>query len=274
MNAVTLTFFNEQRYICMKQYSFVKSAIAVVCGLGLATAITAQASPIAQWTFEIGAPSAVPSAWNGTVGFLGTTPGPTFPVPSDISTYGNGGATGLHVTTGTMWVGPVGNGSLRSLSANQWLQNDYFQFTFTPTAGYSFSGISLAWDQTGSSSGPRLWNLQYSTDGSSFTTFGSDYSLAFFSWNSSTVQGNNESANLGGVLDSTLNSGGTVYFRVVDDSAVGGGAINNGNVGTGGTDRIDNFTIASTVTAVPEPSSLCLLGGFGLLGWHLIRRRS
>jgi hypothetical protein len=258
----------------MKRFSPARFALAAICALGLAAAMSVRADTIGQWTFEIGNPSAVPSAWNGTVGFQGTTPGPAFPVPSDISTYGTGAGTGFHVATGTMWVGPTGNGSLRALSANQWAAGDYFQFSFTPSVSYSFSGIGLSWDQTGSSSGPRSWYLSYSTDGSTFTPAGSDYQLAFVGWNSSTVQGNNESYSLGGVLDSTLNAGGTVYFRIVEDSLVTGGAINNGNVGTGGTSRIDNFTITSTVTTVPEPTSAALLSGFaGLLVWNTIRRR-
>lgn len=257
----------------MKRFSSARFALATICALGLAGAMSVRADSIAQWTFEIGNPSAVPSAWNGTIGNLGTTPGSTFPVPSDISTFGTGAGTGLHVNTGTMWVGPTGNGSLRALSANQWAQGDYFQFSFTPSPSYSFSGIGVSWDQTGSSSGPRTWNLQYSTDGSTFTAL-SDYQLGFVGWSSSTVQGNNESASLGGVLDGTLNAGGTVYFRVVEDSLVTGGAINNGNIGTGGTSRLDNFIITSTVTAVPEPASLALLGGFGgLLVWNMMRRR-
>ena len=260
----------------MKRLSPAKFALAAVCALGLAATMSVRADTIAQWTFEIGAPSAVPSAWNGTVGFLGTTPGPTFPVPSDVSTYGTGAATGSHVSTGTMWVGPTGNGSLRALSSNQWAQNtDYYQFAFTPSAaGTTFTGINLAWDQTGSSSGPKSWNLNYSTDGSTWNTSPSDYLLAFFSWNTSTVQGNNESTTFSGAtetaLENTLYSGNTVYFRLVDDSAVSGGALNGGNVGTGGTSRVDNFTIIATI---PEPSSLSLLGGFGLLAWHIIRRR-
>ena len=65
-----------------------------------------------------------------------------------------------------------------------------------------------------------------------------------------------------------------MYFRVVDNSAVSGGAVNNGNVGTGGTSRIDNFDINATVTMVPEPASAALLSGFaGLLFWNMIRRR-
>ena len=171
----------------MKRLSPARFTFAAVCALGLASAISVRASTIAQWTFETGQPSATPTAWNGTVGQAGTTPGMTF--PTDIATYGSGAASGSHATAGTLWVSPVGNGSLRALSANQWLQtSDYYQFTFTPNAGQTFAGVSMSWDQTGSSSGPKTWSLQYSTDGSTFTPAGSDYTLAFFSWNSATVQ--------------------------------------------------------------------------------------
>jgi hypothetical protein len=41
-----------------------------------------------------------------------------------------------------------------------------------------------------------------------------------------------------------------------------------GAVSTGGTSRIDNF-----IVTIPEPASLSLLGGFGLLAWVTARRR-
>jgi hypothetical protein len=65
---------------------------------------------------------------------------------------------------------------------------------------------------------------------------------------------------------SLLNNNPNVYFRIVDDSTT---AINGGTVGTAGTDRIDNFTVA----VVPEPTGLFVFGGFTFLAWNLIRRR-
>jgi hypothetical protein len=58
----------------------------------------------------------------------------------------------------------------------------------------------------------------------------------------------------------------SVWFELIDTSTT---SANGGTVGTGGTDRVDNFD----VYVVPEPTSLSLLGGFGLLAWTLIRRR-
>jgi hypothetical protein len=56
-----------------------------------------------------------------------------------------------------------------------------------------------------------------------------------------------------------------VYFRIVDQSATTAGAINGGNVGTGGTGRVDNFIVNATL--VPEPSTIALaaLGGLACL---------
>jgi len=56
------------------------------------------------------------------------------------------------------------------------------------------------------------------------------------------------------------------------------GAINlrQGTLANAPTLSIDNLGVATTfaeVAAVPEPSSVSLLGGFGLLAWQMIRRR-
>ena len=68
---------------------------------------------------------------------------------------------------------------------------------------------------------------------------------------------------------SALNNGSSVYFRLTDVSTT---SINGGTVGTGGTDRIDNFTV--TADPVPEPSSVFLIGGLGSLAFILVRRRA
>lgn len=147
---------------------------------------------------------------------------------------------------------------------------DYFQFTVNPILGsYTYSGIGLSWDQTGSNTGPAKFGVYYSTDGINFTQFGSDYTLSYFSWNTTSVLGNHESADLSTIT--ALNTASTMYFRIEDDSTT---AINSVNaVATAGTDRVDNFTITASLAAIPEPASLSLLGGFGLLAWTLIRRR-
>jgi hypothetical protein len=157
------------------------------------------------------------------------------------------------------------------LSANNWGSGDYYQFQ-TSTIG--FSGISVQYDQTGSSTGPRDFTLSYSLDGSSFTQFGSPYAVLQNglapnpAWGAATgSSAYTFSYDLSGV--SALNDASSVFFRVTDGSTT---SIGGGTVGTAGTDRIDNFTVF--VAPIPEPSAIALgiLGGLaGLVAW---KRRS
>ena len=98
--------------------------------------------------------------------------------------------------------------------------------------------------------------------GTTFITPGSTYSLAFASWTTSATVGNNESQTFAGAVDNAT----SVIFRVVDMSTV---SVNGGSIGTGGTDRVDNFTVFSPV---PEPSTVALVGA-GLFGMLAMRRR-
>jgi hypothetical protein len=253
----------------MKQLSPAKLALASVCALGLAASVSVRADTIASWSFEAGQNSALASNFSST----STTPGS---IPSDV---GVGYASGSHVGTATVWSSPAGDAlpgpitTLRSLSGNNWAQgSDYFQFSVSPDlAGYTYSGIGLSWDQTGSNTGPKTWGVWYSVDGTTFTQLGADYALSFFAWNTTTVAGNHETSDFSAIT--ALNTASTMYFRIVDDSPAATGSIVGAAVGTGGTDRIDNIVITAIVTPVPEPTSLSLLGGFGLLAWTLIRRR-
>jgi len=128
--------------------------------------------------------------------------------------------------------------------------------------------ITLSYDQNGSSTGPANFQLEYSTDGSSFITVGSQYTLpSGVTWSSGTPNalGNTSfSYNLSSIT--AINNDPTVYFRIVDESTT---AINGNTVGTSGTDRMDNVLIASEV---PEPTSLALIG-LGTAGLFLFRRR-
>jgi len=145
---------------------------------------------------------------------------------------------------------------------------DYYQFSVS-SAG--FQNINISFDQVGSATGPGHFQLQYSTDGSTFTPFGSVYNLVSTpSWVPGTPSGAaTESFSYDLSSITALNNLSAVFFRLVDQSATTGGAINGGNIGTAGTDRVDNFIVSAT--AVPEPSSLVLasLGGLAwMLGWR------
>lgn len=204
----------------------------------------ANAVTLALWTFE----TITPPDTTGISSLI---------IPADS---GTGFVRGIHASSSTAWTTPVGNGSNNSLSANNWSVGDYFQFQ-TSTA--TFNTISISWDQTSSDTGPRDFQLAYSTDGTSFTNFGSPYfvlrdGVPFTAWNSttnSTVY--NFSVNLSSVA--ALNNQTNVYFWLINASVASAAG---GTVQASGTSRVDNFT----VNAEPVPEPISILGGLTALG--------
>jgi hypothetical protein len=201
----------------------------VTAGAGSAAADT-----IASWTFESSLPIAA---------------GPYSPE------VGAGSATGFH-SAGSTYSNPVGNGSAESFSSTNWVVGDYYQFQ-TSTVG--MTGIAISWDQTSSNTGPRDFQLQYSTNGTTFINIGSAYSVLANNspnpvWNGTTYNAIYTFAqNLSAFT--ALDNAPAIYFRLTDASTV---SANGGTVASTGTDRVDNFTI--TGSPVPEPSSLALVG--------------
>jgi hypothetical protein len=211
------------------------------------TAASAQAATIAQWTFETSQPA---------------TSG------SFAAEIGSGSALGHHAGTST-YTSPSGNGSAHSFSSNTWAVGDYYQFQ---VSSLGLSNIVLSWDQISSATGPKSFNLSYSTNGTDFTTFGTTYTvLANASPNTWSSSSSNTASSYTFDLSSitAINNQSSVYFRLVDASTT---SANGGTVATAGTDRVDNFTI--TAAAVPEPESYAMmLAGLGLMGF-IARRRS
>jgi hypothetical protein len=208
--------------------------------LAVATSATfAQAQvTIAQWTFETSIPD---------------TGGPLSPeVGSGIATSNTGGT----------FSNPAGWGSTESWSSTGWNVGEYFQFQIS-TVG--LQGLQVYFQQTGSNTGPANWNLQYSIDGLSFTTFGS-YAITNDGWNTTlTPAASEKSFDLTAV--GVVNDAATVFIRMTVADTV---SINGGTVAGTGTARIDNVTF----TAVPEPSTYAAIAGvlaLGLAFWH--RRR-
>jgi hypothetical protein len=157
---------------------------------------------------------------------------------------------------------------VHSFSSTNWVVGDYWQFQVS-TAGNS--GISLNWDQTSSNTGPRDFQLQYSTDGINFTNYGSIYAvLANAAPNVWSTTGTPNAAsgfsfNLSGIT--ALDNQATEYFRLVDASTI---SANGSTVAIAGTSRVDNFTVTA---AVPEPETYAmLLAGLALLGFSARRR--
>jgi hypothetical protein len=224
----------------------------------------------AAFTFEsITAPGAVFS----TTGSITATAGQLF------GTYGadvgTGTAYGMHAGT-SQYSAPTGNGSPKSFSSNDWAVGDYYEFA-VPTSG--IQGIQLSFDQISSGTGPSQFNLLYSLDGVSFSTFTSyvvtPTGTASF-WSSGTSQAAyNQLFNLSAITG--LNNDPSALFILQESAntpvfspATSGTGTSITSVATSGTDRIDNVVVAGT--AVPEPATLSLLtvAAAGLL----LRRRS
>lgn len=209
--------------------------IAAMLAVCLLVAAPASATVLAQWTFETSIPA---------------TAGPHAPE------VGSGAAVGSHAGA-AVYSSPAGNGDLHSFSSNTWAIGDYYEFS-TSTAG--FTGIAFQWDQASSNTGPRDFDLKWSTDGVIYTTLVSHMvPVGFFS----TTIHKPELSNGPVAGPAALDNQATVYFRLMMTSTV---SVNGGTVGSGGTDRVDNVTI----TGVPEPTTLALLA---LGGLSLIRRR-
>ena len=206
---------------------------------------------IADWTFESSAP---------------TTSGPIAPET------GSGSAIGSHASGAAAYSTPAGNGSAHSFSSNNWAIGDYYQFSVA-TSG--LSDITLTWDQTSSSTGPKDFQLQYSTNGTTFTSFASYSVLANASpntpWSSTGTENSaytfTEDLSSIAALDNQAN----VYLRLAQSDAV---AANGGAIGTSGTDRVDDVVIAGTAVApVPLPAAAWLLGSALLSSLGIRRRR-
>ena len=257
-----------------------KIVILSLCSFATLLAFqTVNAQTIAQWTFEN---TANTNGFNLAPG-ANTSPG-TIQADNGLN-YSGSVARGLHAAAATystpagdldpiiaaLAPGASGPGlpgssaanaspSVHSFSANNWSVGDYWSFT-TSTLGYA--GVTVAFDQAGSNTGPRDFGLQYSINGGGFTQFAT-YQAGFSGgWNTTTVLPASLSFAGGGVFDNA----NSIVFRLVDLDTT---AINSANpVATAGSDRVDNFT----VVAVPEPSTIAFLGAGSLAGLLALRRR-
>ncbi|HUO08283.1 MAG TPA: autotransporter-associated beta strand repeat-containing protein [Phycisphaerae bacterium] len=230
-----------------KQGWILQAAVAAVV-VGSAVGAV-RADTLADWTFETSQPA---------------TAGP-FVAESGLNA-GSSNASGLHSSGAVVYSTPAGNGSPHSFSSTTWSVGDYYQFT-TSTIGYS--AVQFQFDQTSSNTGPGQFQLEYSTNGTTFTNFGSFYTVnpnvAPNTWNATTATtASTHNFDLSGIT--ALGNLSLIYLRLVDFSTV---SANNGVVATAGTDRVDNVIITGT----NPPPVVTLLWTGGNAAWDTVSPR-
>ncbi len=201
----------------------------------------------ADFTFETSGSAFSTSVTQGSTAF-----GPV------VAEIGTGSAYGSHAATSAVYSSPAGNGSVHSFSSNVWASGDYYKFV-VPTTG--IQNILVSYDQISSSTGPKVFSLFYSSDGTNFSSI-SNYTLSLTqtqfnnstpsitgtesTWSTSLSGAYNLAFDLSGI--SALNNDPNAAFEIVESDTT---------TATGGTDRIDNVVVAGT--AVPEPATMTLL---------------
>jgi hypothetical protein len=221
--------------------------LLVAAGLALCVNQASAQTTIAKWTFEnltISAGSSMTNFSNGRS------------ITNIVPEFGSGTASASHPGSpqfgGGTWSTAAGNGSAKSLTSSGWTNNpaatsgDYYQFAVNTTG---FTNIAITFDSVGSASGPKDFIVKYSTDGITFTQFGSAYAvLSSPSWSSGAAQtGETYTYDLSSIT--SLANASIVYLRLVVNSST---AINNSPIGTAGTSRIDNFLVTGTIAGLPQ----------------------
>jgi hypothetical protein len=204
--------------------------------------------PVTRWSFDA-------LTINGT----GQTPIITQPSADIGQQTENTVVSGFHNSASTNWTSPVGNGNLKSLSANTWQVDDYFRFTVNTQF---ITIIKLTFDQTSSSTGPKDFKLQYSLDGNNFTDI-TTYTVPFntntntdYSWGSTNYQSASTlSFDLSSITE--INDLNSVQFRLTNTST---SALLGGTIQTGGTSRVDNFTMFGNMD-IPLPLNIISFSG-------------
>ena len=214
-----------------------KSILSCLAAVFLTSSATFAAT-LADWTFE-----------SLTLSTTYTNNPPNGWCTNVAAEVGSGTAIGFHNTAAASYSTPAGNGSSKSLSANNWTVNDFYQFA---VSGAGASSFVVTFQVNGSGTGPRDFNFQYSTDGSIFTTFTNYQIPSGISWSSGTANTNSDfSYDLSSVT--ALNGAGTVYFRLTDADTT---SVTGGAVGTGGTSRVDNFIVTAFTGTPPTISGV------------------
>ncbi len=214
-------------------------------GAALLTASAAYASNIATWTFETSEPG---------VNTLPAAPGAGVFLTNLTAEVGSGTAAGLHAGAST-YSNPAGNGSAHSFSSTAWAVGDFYQFAVSTLGAQS---IQISYDQTASGTGPGQFYLAYSTDGVNFTVAGArTNTLAANASPNPTWNGTTSSPIYSTNYDlsaiSAINNQPVIYFRVICATTVSAAG---GTVASGGTCRIDNFSVNGSTGTPPLISAV------------------
>ena len=213
----------------MKSLSSLLIASAVI-----ATASAASADVIAGWSI----PTAVTATTAATYSYGAANLG---------ALVSGSMLSGTHSSASTAWSSPAGNGSTYALSSNAWNVGDYYQISLA-TTGYS--GVSVSWEQTRSSTGPAGFEAVLSVDGgSTFSSLGS-YTVNQVSWSATVPVTTSSFGSLASAADNQASV--IIRFKVVTA----------GTSTTTGTNRIDNIVVSGLI---PAPGAVALIGLAGLV---------
>lgn len=167
--------------------------------------------------------------------FAGLAGGASTGTGTPLFTAGSGGA----FFTASGWNGPAPG-------------PNYFEFTLTPVTGFEFETTAVSFGYRATSSGPTAFAVRASIDAFS-SDLASGTLLADVTWRSA------------GALPVTLGAlGSATTFRIYASGASSGL----------GTLRVDDVTVAGSMSAVPEPGAWGALAGGAALAVAAIRRRT
>ena len=213
----------------MKSLSSLLIASAVI-----ATASAASADVIAGWSI----PTAVTATTAATYSYGAANLG---------ALVSGSMLSGTHSSASTAWSSPAGNGSTYALSSNAWNVGDYYQISLATTGYFS---VSVAWEQTRSSTGPAGFEAVLSVDGgSTFSSLGA-YTVNQVSWNATVPVTTSSFGSLASAADNQASV--IIRFKVVTA----------GTSTTTGTNRIDNIVVSGLI---PAPGAVALIGLAGLV---------
>ena len=191
--------------------------------------------------------------------------------------------TATHTSALSDWSSQSGNGPGVSYSATNWpttapviaTGNDYYQFKFdTPGA----SGIGFQFDQISSSTGPKDFKVQYSTDGTTFTDLpGGTYSVQVNdipSWSTIAAVApaglDTYNFNLSSITALNNRDAGMGQFAYLRLTAASINSAGGSTVGTGGTNRLDNVRVYSNFDATQSPVPQPIAPPVSLQGGDLV----